>query len=163
MGWVGATVGRRCAARAVGSLGQLRRRRYERLWVGRGAAYDVRLDCDEQASRCHAELVLVPGGWAVVDGGLSRNRTFVGGIRIAGRHRLHDGEVVRFGGSSLTCRLPTRSGLSIRLDEDTLALPDLTPTQRRVLVSLCRPVWDAGGRGVPATNPRYRRELVLST
>lgn len=136
----------------------------ERLWVGRGAACDVRLENDEQASRCHAELVRVPDGWAVVDDGLSRNGTYVGGERITGRRRLHDGETVRFGSSSMVYRLPRRSGLSTRVDEDVVALPDLTRTQRAVLVSLCRPLLEGhGAAAVPATNPAIAAELVLST
>ena len=78
----------------------------EHLWTGRGAACDVRVGGDERASRCHAELVRVPDGWAVVDDGLSRNGTYVDGRRITGRRRLHNGEVVRFGDSSMTYRLP---------------------------------------------------------
>lgn len=111
----------------------------ERLWVGRGSACDVRIERDEKASRCHAELVRFPDGWAVIDDGLSRNGTFVGGERIAGRRRLHDGEVVRCGGFLLTYRLAGASGAATRSDDGLLALPDLTPKQHRVLVLLCRP------------------------
>jgi len=135
----------------------------ERLWVGRGAACDLRLDWDKQASRCHAELLRVAGGWAVVDDGLSRNGTFVGGERVAGRRRLHHGEVVRVGSSSMTYRLAVPSGSATRPHEDMLAMPDLTPTQRKVLVSLCRPLLDSRGPAVPATNPAIAAELHLST
>lgn len=135
----------------------------EQLWIGRGAACDLRLDWDERASRCHAELVRVADGWAVVDDGLSRNGTFVGGERIAGRRRLHHGEVVRFGSSSMTYLLPGASGAATRPAEDLLALPDLTPMQHKVLVSLCRPLLDARSPAVPATNPAIAAELVLST
>lgn len=134
----------------------------ERLWVGRGSACDVCIEWDERASRSHAELVRVPDGWAVVDDGLSRNGTFVGSERVLGRRRLHDGEIVRFGGSSLTYRLPGSSGASTMAAEDTVAIPDLTPTQRKVLTSLCRPLLDPGAPAVPATNPAIAAELVLS-
>lgn len=136
----------------------------ERLWVGRGAACDLRVEWDEQASRCHAELVRVPEGWAVVDDGLSRNGTFVGGERVAGRRRLHDGEVVHFGSSSMTYRrLSVASRASTRPAGDMVAVPDLTATQHRVLVALCRPLQDTPGPAVPATNPAIAAELVLST
>lgn len=135
----------------------------ERLWVGRGAACDLRVEWDEKASRCHAELVRVPEGWVVVDDGLSSNGTFVGGERITGRRRLHDGEVVRFGGSSMTYRLPAASGSATRPAEDMVALPDLTPMQRKVLVALCRPLLDPRGPAVPATNPAIATDLVVST
>ena len=134
----------------------------ERLWVGRGPACDVRIEWDEKASRSHAELMRIPEGWAVVDDGLSRNGTFVGGERIAGRRRLHDGEIVRFGDSSVTYRLPGPSGASTMAADDTVAVPDLTPTQRKVLASLCRPLWNPGAPAVPATNPGIAAELVLS-
>lgn len=134
----------------------------ERLWVGRGPACDVRIEWDEKASRSHAELVRIPEGWAVLDDGLSRNGTFVGGERITGRRRLCDGEVVRFGASSLTYRLPGPSGASTMGADDTVAVPDLTPTQRKVLASLCRPFWNPGAPTVPTTNPAIAAELVLS-
>ena len=134
----------------------------ERLWVGRGSACEVCIGWDQSASRCHAELVRVPDGWAVVDDGLSRNGTFVCGQRIAGRRRLHDGEVLRVGNSALIYRLPGTSGASTKGAKSMVALPDLTPAQRRVLVSLCRPLWHAPAATVPATNPAIAAELVLS-
>jgi len=134
----------------------------ERLWIGRGQACDVQIDWDEKASRCHAELVRVPEGWAIVDDGLSRNGTFVGSERISGRRRLHDGEVVRFGDSTMTYRLAGAHGASTLAAGDVVTLPDLTPTQRKVLVALCRPLCSADGPSVPASNPAIAAELVLS-
>jgi pSer/pThr/pTyr-binding forkhead associated (FHA) protein len=134
----------------------------ERLWVGRGAACDVQIEWDEKASRSHAELVRLPDGWAIVDDGLSRNGTFVGADRVIGRRRLHDGDVVRFGDSSATYRLPASYGASTMAAEDTIVAPTLTPTQRRVLSALCRPLWDAQSPALPATNPAIAAELVLS-
>ncbi len=134
----------------------------ERLWVGRGAECDVRIDWDEKASRSHAELVRIPEGWAIVDDGLSRNGTFVGAQRVIGRRRLHDGDVVRFGDSSVTYRLPATYGASTMAAGDTIAAPALTPAHRRVLASLCRPLWDAESPAVPASNPVIAAELVLS-
>ena len=40
----------------------------------------------------------------------------------------------------MTYRLPAASGSATRPAEDMVALPDLTPMQRKVLVSLCRPL-----------------------
>jgi len=135
----------------------------ERLWVGRGEACDLRLDWDRQASRCHAELLRVAGGWAVVDDGLSRNGTFVGSERVVGRRRLRHGDVVRVGSSSMTYRLAAPSETATRPQEGMVAMPDLTPMQRKVLVSLCRPLWNEHGPAVPATNPVIAAELTLST
>lgn len=134
----------------------------ERLWVGRGPACDVQIEWDERASRSHAELVRVPGGWAVVDDGLSRNGTFVGAERVSGRRRLHDREVVRFGDCPVTYLLPSPSGASTTAAADRATVPELTPTQRKVLASLCRPLWYTSAAAVPATNPAIAAELVLS-
>jgi len=135
----------------------------EMLWIGRGAACDVCIDWDAGASRCHAELQRVPEGWAIIDDGLSRNGTFVGGERISGRRRLHDGEIVRCANSTLTYRLPTPSGSSTRPAEDVPVLPQLTPMQHKVLMALCGPVLQARGPSAPASNPAIAAELVLST
>ncbi len=134
----------------------------ERLWVGRGLACDVRIEHDEKASRCHAELVRVAGGWAVVDDGLSRNGTFVDGARIAGRRRLYDGDVVRCGDSTLTYRLPGGTGALTTPAQDAAALPDLTPRQHEVLAVLCRPLCRSPGHAIPATNRAIADELFLS-
>jgi hypothetical protein len=134
----------------------------ERLWIGRGADCDLRIDWDEKASRSHAELVRVPEGWAIVDDGLSRNGTFVGAERISGRRRLHDGDVVRFGDSSVTYRLSASHAASTMAAGDTVAAPQLTVAQRRVLAELCRPLWDPQSPAVPASNPAIASELVLS-
>ena len=134
----------------------------ERLWMGRGVACDLRVAGDEQASRCHAELVRVADGWAIVDDGLSRNGTFVDGERISGRRRLHDGEVVRFGSTAATYRLPDASGAATKPAGDMLARPDLTAKQQQVLLLLCRPLWSSTGPAVPASNRAIADELVLS-
>jgi predicted component of type VI protein secretion system len=133
------------------------------LWVGRGEACDICVEWDEAASRCHAELRRTPEGWAIVDDGLSRNGTFVDNQRIAGRRRLHDGEVVRVGNCSLTYRLAGGSAAPTRPAESPVAAPAVTPAQRRVLVALYRPLRDARGPASPASNAEIARELVLST
>jgi len=136
----------------------------EQLWVGRGAACDLRLDWDQQASRCHAELVRVAGGWAVADDGLSRNGTFVGGERVTGRRRLHHGEVVRVGNCRLPSQLAVAPGDRTRPDDEApRAAPELTPVQLEVLAALCRPLSDPAGPAVPATNPAIAADLHRST
>jgi pSer/pThr/pTyr-binding forkhead associated (FHA) protein len=134
----------------------------EQLWIGRGAACDVRVEGDEQALRCHAELVRVPEGWAVVDDGLSRNGTYVDGRRITGRRRLHDGEVVCFGNSAVAYKLSGSSGARAKPTDDMLAAPELTPRQRQVLLSLSRPLLRQRHAAAPATNKAIADELVLS-
>jgi hypothetical protein len=135
----------------------------DRLWIGRGEACDVVLDWDEQVSRAHAEIVRVAGGWAVLDDGLSRNGTWVGGERVRGRRRLREGDLVRLGRTTLTYRSPAGSGARTNAAHSIIAAPELTPMQRRVLVALCRPLAGESEPRVPATNRAIAEELVLST
>ena len=48
-------------------------------------------------SRLHAELEQRAGEWTISDDGLSQNGTWVNGLRLAGRRRLNDGDLVRVG------------------------------------------------------------------
>jgi hypothetical protein len=133
----------------------------QRTIVGRGAGCDVCLSWDEKVSRVHAQLERLGDDWIVEDDGLSRNGTSVNGERLAGRHRLHDGDVLRFGRTEVAFRAPkpvaapTVIGVSIEA-------PPLSDAQRRVLVALCRPYRDGGPYARPATNKEIADELVLS-
>lgn len=130
--------------------------------IGRGEACDVRLVLDPEVSRLHAELERLGGTWVVVDDGLSRNGTFVNGERIAGRHRLTNGDVLRCGDSLLTFRDPTGvSSDSTRPASDSPAA-QVTESQRRVLVALCRPLREGGTYAMPAGNKEIADELVLT-
>ena len=53
---------------------------------------------DPEMSRLHAELVRRAGEWTVSDDGLSQNGTWVNGLRLTGRRRLADGDLLRSGG-----------------------------------------------------------------
>ena len=71
----------------------------ERLTIGRAPTNRVVLH-DERASRFHAEVYAVDGGWAVRDLE-SRNGTLLGGGAITGERRLATGDVIRIGSSEL--------------------------------------------------------------
>jgi pSer/pThr/pTyr-binding forkhead associated (FHA) protein len=133
-----------------------------RVTIGRGEACDVRLMRDPEVSRLHAELERLGGIWVVVDDGLSRNGTFVNGERIAGRHRLTTGDVLRCGDSLLTFRDP--SGVSYDSTRPASDNPaaQVTESQRRVLVALCRPLREGGNYAMPAGNKEIADELVLT-
>ena len=135
----------------------------DRLTVGRSEGAEVRLDFDPEASRVHAELERVAGDWTLIDDGLSRNGSFVNGERVVGRRRLRDGDVLRFGGTMVLFRAPSQTGA-----EETVASTErteaaaVTETQRRVLVSLCRPFGVGSEFATPATNKQIAEEVYLS-
>ena len=74
------------------------------ITVGRADENDIALAWDAEVSRAHARLERVAGRWTVVDDGLSRNGTFVGGERIRGRRALDPGALVRVGRTTLVLR-----------------------------------------------------------
>jgi pSer/pThr/pTyr-binding forkhead associated (FHA) protein len=134
----------------------------ERATVGRGPAVLVDLEPDPQVSRLHAELQLIGDAWVLVDDGLSRNGTWVDGERVAGRRRLRDGDVLRFGDTEVVFRAPGADDVRATSAAPGGAPPALSPTQRRVLVALCRPFGDGGTFARPATNRAIADELFLS-
>lgn len=133
------------------------------LVIGRDPDVDVAVTWDERVSRAHARLERVGTTWTVIDDGLSRNGTFVNGVRIVGRLRLTDGDIVKVGQTSIAFRDPAlvKQGVTAP-DEDG---PDgilLTPMQRKVLISLCRPFRGHSNFARPATNQEIAQELFLS-
>jgi pSer/pThr/pTyr-binding forkhead associated (FHA) protein len=134
-----------------------------RLSVGRRSENDVVLSWDSEVSRLHAELERVGGEWTLTDDGLSRNGSFVNGVRVAGRHRLRDNDEVQFGETIVVFRAPARTMQSMPtlMAADRLAPPALTQMQRKVLVALCRPFRDEAYAS-PATNQAIADEVFLS-
>lgn len=131
--------------------------------IGRGATSDVAIPWDDRVSRTHAQLVRVGHQWAVEDDGFSRNGTFVNEVRLTGRRKLLDGDVVRVGHTVLTFRSPADGSSSPTVPESRLAPPPaLSPGQRKVLDALCRPCLAAGGPHPPASNEQIAAELHLS-
>ena len=134
----------------------------ERLSIGRGAGNELSLPWDTEVSRLHAELEAIAGEWTVSDDGLSRNGTFVNATRISGRTRLRDGDLLRVGQTSIAYRRPeAEDSMPTRVAGARLALTDLPPTQRQVLVALARP-YKHNEFAVPATNQDIADELHLS-
>jgi pSer/pThr/pTyr-binding forkhead associated (FHA) protein len=130
--------------------------------VGRGTGNDVSLPWDTEVSRLHAELEAIAGEWTVSDDGLSRNGTYVNGQRISGRHRLRDGDVIGVGRTSIAFRRPASEDSNpTKIAGERLALGDLPPMQRQVLVALARP-YKHDEFAIPATNGDIAAELHLS-
>lgn len=134
----------------------------DRLAVGRMVGNDLVLDWDPKVSRSHAQLERVGSDWTVVDDGLSRNGTQVNGERIHVRTRLHDGDVVRLGRTTMVFRAPVERPAST-LVETGRPTPRLTEAERRVLVALCAPyLADRGPAPAPASNREIAEALSLS-
>jgi hypothetical protein len=133
-----------------------------RATIGRHGACDIALEWDPKVSRVHAIIELVGGQWTIVDDGLSRNGSFVGGERILGRHTLKDGDRLALGDTVLIYHDPAErdSESTAREVSRPHAMP-LSPTQRKVLVALCRPVSDSA-QATPATNRQIADEVFLS-
>jgi pSer/pThr/pTyr-binding forkhead associated (FHA) protein/S1-C subfamily serine protease len=70
-----------------------------RIRVGRGAECDLRpvATGDTSVSRVHAEIVLTPGGEAMVRDARSKNGTLVNGARLEGEHPLVLGDRLKLG------------------------------------------------------------------
>ena len=134
----------------------------EHVTIGRRDGNDVALEHDPEVSRLHAELRRISVDWTLADDGLSRNGCFVNDTRVIGRSRLRDGDVMRFGRSTVLFRSP-----SGRPSEPTLVPKDephpvrLSDTKRRVLVALCRPLAESPF-ATPATNKQIAGEVFLS-
>ena len=130
--------------------------------IGRGPACGVGLTWDREVSRLHAQLEPVGAHWVLIDDGLSRNGSFVNGERVAGRRMLRDGDRLCFGDTPVIYRDSADLGASSTMlaTAAPAAIP-LTPTQRRILIALCRPVRDSAF-AIPKSNREIAEEVSLS-
>lgn len=131
------------------------------LTIGRQDASDVPLPWDFAVSRVHATLERVGEEWTLVDDGSSRNGSFLNGVRLYGRRRLKDGDIIRVGYTTMVYVVPREREFSSSTAAVTSsAVPRFTTAQRRVLVALCRPL--VGGHlGAPNSNQQIAGELFL--
>ena len=131
--------------------------------VGRRPEMDLSIAWDSEVSGLHAELQGLGGEWTIVDDGLSTNGTYVNGQRVSGRQRLRDGDRVRVGQTILLYRAGGAAPVQETVTAgEAPALKELTDTQRRVLVALCRPYRDGPSFATPATNQQIAAEVFLS-
>jgi pSer/pThr/pTyr-binding forkhead associated (FHA) protein len=135
------------------------------VWVGRGEAVGLRLDWDGEVSALHAQIEVVGADCTLLDDGLSRNGSFVGGERVHGRRRLRDGEVLRFGRTTVLYRRPGEGDEAPEATVVATEMPSaaaVSPAQRRILLALCRPFKDGSAFATPPTNQAIAEELHLS-
>jgi hypothetical protein len=128
--------------------------------LGRRPEVDLSIPWDSEVSGLHAELHHRGGEWAVVDDGLSTNGTYVNGERIQGRQRLRDGDRIRVGKTVLAYKAAQSVTAQQTVAASVPRQLNLTDTQRRVLIALCRPYRD-GGFATPATNQEVAEEVFL--
>lgn len=133
------------------------------LWVGRGEAAGLRIDWDGEVSALHAQIEVVADECTLLDDGLSRNGSFVGSERVHGRKHLRDGDVLRFGRTTVLFRRPGESAPeATRVAGEVPAASAISPGQRRVLLALCRPFKEGAAFATPPTNQAIAEELHLS-
>lgn len=132
------------------------------LTVGRRRENDICLVWDSEVSGLHAQLECLGGEWTIVDDGLSTNGTFVNGERISGRERLQHGDAIRMGQTTISFGAGESSRMQSTLRTAERPLLQLTDTQKRVLVALCRPYRDGSSFATPASNQEIAQEVFLS-
>lgn len=121
--------------------------------VGRRHEADVSIPWDPELSRLHAELELRAGEWTICDDGFSQNGTWVNGLRLAGRRRLADGDLLKVGRTLLAFCDPARSQIGPTMVPGELsATPRFSDQQQRILRALCRPLFRDGEGINPATD-----------
>ena len=128
--------------------------------IGRRQEANISIPWDPEMSRLHAELVQRAGEWTISDDGLSQNGTWVNGLRLAGRRRLNDGDLVRVGRTMFAYCDPVPIGTGPTLVPGELsATPRFSEQQQRILRALCRPLF-VDGEGI---NPASDEEVAAET
>jgi pSer/pThr/pTyr-binding forkhead associated (FHA) protein len=103
--------------------------RSQSIPLGRREEADISVPWDPEMSRLHAELELRAGEWTVSDDGLSQNGTWVNGMRLAGRRRLSDGDLVRVGRTIFAFCAPGPSTVGPTLVPGELSVPPRLPAR----------------------------------
>jgi hypothetical protein len=135
-------------------------RRSSGITLGRREEADISVPWDPEMSRLHAELERRAGEWTVSDDGLSQNGTWVNGLRLSGRRRLADGDLLRVGRTVFAFCDPGPVGVVPTLVPGELsATPRFSEQQQRILRALCRPLF-TDGEGI---NPATDEEIASST
>jgi hypothetical protein len=121
--------------------------------LGRRHEADLSFPWDPEMSRLHAELELRAGEWTICDDGFSQNGTWVNGLRLAGRRRLADGDLLRVGRTMIAFCDPGPVVIGPTMVPGQLsATPRFSEQQQRILRALCRPLFRDGEGINPATD-----------
>jgi pSer/pThr/pTyr-binding forkhead associated (FHA) protein len=131
--------------------------------LGRRHEADVSMPWDPEMSRLHAELERRAGEWTICDDGFSQNGTWVNGLRLAGRRRLADGDLLKVGRTLITFCDPAGGGLGPTMVPGELsATPRFSEQQQRILRALCRPLFQDGEGINPATDAEVAEATGIS-
>jgi FHA domain-containing protein len=134
----------------------------EAVTIGRRPEANISIPWDPEMSRVHAELEMHAGEWTISDDGLSQNGTWVNGLRLAGRRRLSDGDLVRVGRTMFAYCDPVPVGVGPTLVPGELsATPRFSEQQQRILRALCRPLFTDGEGINPATDEKVAEETAI--
>jgi pSer/pThr/pTyr-binding forkhead associated (FHA) protein len=134
-----------------------------RVVIGRRPDSDVSLEWDREVSRLHAELERLGADWTIADDNLSRNGSYVNGVRVSGRRRLADGDAIRVGGTAIAyCAPSRRESEATEAAAERPTVDSVSATQRQILLALCRPFREADTLATPATNKQIAEEMYLS-
>ena len=128
--------------------------------VGRRFEADIALPWDREVSRLHAQFEFRGGEWTVEDDGWSQNGTFVNEMRLDGQRRLHDGDLVRCGQTSIQFFHSRNASVEMTLVPGELsATPRFSQQQQQVLQELCRPLLGDGDGLTPAADDEIAERL----
>ena len=130
--------------------------------LGRRPEADVCLPWDPGISRLHAELIERAGEWVIADDGLSQNGTYVNGLAVESRRRLHDGDLITVGQTNLTFCDPV-GGDDVTMTMLGLQQPMRTYSeqQQRILRCLCSPLLGDGDGVRAASDEKVAADLAL--
>jgi pSer/pThr/pTyr-binding forkhead associated (FHA) protein len=130
--------------------------------VGRRESASLCLPWDSRVSGIHAEVRMLGEEWTIVDDGMSKNGTVINAQRLIGRQRLRDQDRIRVGRTVIAFRDPAQQVTETVIDTTDSAVDDLSDTQRRILLALCRPQLVDGPYSAPASNHAIASEVHLS-
>jgi pSer/pThr/pTyr-binding forkhead associated (FHA) protein len=133
------------------------------LMIGRRFEADVALPWDREVSRLHAQLEFKGGEWTVDDDGWSQNGTYVNEMRLDGARRLHDGDLIRVGQTTLAFCHARMTSVEMTLVPGKLsATPQFSDQQQRILRELCAPLMGDGDGISPAADDEIAAVLGVT-
>jgi hypothetical protein len=133
------------------------------ITVGRRFEADVALPWDREVSRLHAQLEFKGGEWTVDDDGWSQNGTYVNEMRLNGARRLHDGDLIRVGKTTIAfCHARNASVEMTLVPGELSATPRFSDQQQSILRELCRPLMSDGDGLTPAADDEIAEVLGMT-